>query len=81
MSVFSSISDEDLETFLKDLQTAYLTGKRQATFQGMTVIYSNDAELRRKMLEVQAEIDSRLPGNESKKKSRRVYIQTTDRGF
>jgi hypothetical protein len=72
---------DDLNVFLKDLQTAYMTGATQVTFQGMTTIYNSASELRRKINEIQAEIDSRNPSNTGKKRTKRVYIQTDSRGF
>lgn len=79
--IFSNISDEDLATFLTDLQTAYLTGASLVSFQGMQTQYNTPDQLRRKILEVQGEIESRLPEGAGKKRTKRVYVQTDNRGF
>jgi hypothetical protein len=79
--LFSEIDTADLEQFLKDLQVAYLTGASLVSFQGMQTQYNSSDIMRRKIQEVQAELDSRDPSSTEKTRTKRVYVQTNNRGF
>jgi hypothetical protein len=80
---FSLWTNDELIEALKALETALLTGATQVTFLGQTVIYTNDAQKRKTIDEVTRALCERkaLPESATRKRTKRIRVQTDSSGF
>lgn len=81
---FFSFTDDELLASLKALETALLSGTRQVTFLGQTVLYASASEMRNTISTVSDELCNRdaLPSGVTKStKVKRIRIQTDNSGF
>lgn len=76
-------SDDDLKEALIALERAILTGARQVTFLGDTVIYNSQADMRKTRDELTEVLCERgvLENAPQKKRTKRARVRTTSTGF
>jgi len=81
---YFSFTDDELLASLKALETALLSGTRQVTFLGQTVLFQSSSEMRKTIAQVSDELCNRdaLPSGVTKStKIKVVKAQTDNSGF
>lgn len=81
---FSLFTDEELKDALKALETSMISGTRQVTFLGQTVLFQSTSEMRRTITELTDVLCDRgaLPvGVNTAKRVKRIRVQTDSTGF
>ena len=82
---FSLFTDDELKDSLKSLETSLISGLRQATFLGQTVLFQTTSEMRRTRTELTDALCDRGALDPAKvntaKRVKRVLIQTDNSGF
>lgn len=73
----------ELKDLLKQLELAYASGTRQATFKDQTIIYSNKTEMAKAIQALRKELMDRgeLGGASEGRVTKRIRIQTKSKGF
>ncbi len=74
---------DELTNLLKQLELAYASGARQATFKDQTLIYSNKTEMAKAIESLRKELMERgeLGGSSEVDKTKRIRVQTKSKGF
>ena len=81
---FSLFTDDELKDALKALETSLITGTRQVTFLGQTVLFQSTSEMRRTITMLTDTLDDRgaLPSTvNTAKRVKRIVIQTEGSGL
>jgi len=81
---FFSFTDDELFASLKALETALISGARQVTFLGETVLFQSTSEMRKTITQLSDELCNRdaLPSGVGKStKIKTVRAQTDNSGF
>jgi len=78
--LYSEFTKCELKDFLKELQRMLLGNVRMSTFKDQSLQFRSDADIRRKILEVQGCMDER-DGFTQFGKKKIVHMQTSSKGF
>lgn len=81
---FSLFTDDELKDALKALETSLISGTRQVTFLGQTVLFQSTSEQRRTIKSLTDILCDRgaLPATvNTAKRVKRVRVQTDSTGF
>lgn len=82
---FSLFTDDELKDALKALETSMISGTRQVTFLGQTVLFQSTSEMRRTITSLTDVLCDRGALDPAKvntaKRVKRVVIQTDNSGF
>lgn len=81
---FSLFTDDELKDALKALETSLISGTRQVTFLGQTVLFQSTSEIRRTITSLTDTLCDRnaLPAAvNTAKRVKRIRVQTDSTGF
>ena len=81
---FSLFTDDELKDALKALETSLISGTRQVTFLGQTVLFQSTSEMRRtitSLTDVLCDRGALPPAVNTAKRVKRIRVQTDSTGF